>query len=603
MTFVIFGTPPSSVVDRLSLLAPRLEYLTKKEEGVNRPIQVFGAPDGRPPRIINDDDHLIVVLGTPEFNRQDIFETRTTAEAVTILKDRTADIDSTFFVFLWEHDQAGLAMFSDRFGSKVIYYFLHPEFCLLSTELNLLCLIAPGLTNQNIDKEAIFEFLWFRRLFGQKTYLKDVKCIPPAAKSYLSRRGELSISRYWIPGHNEEKIPSFEWVERIERGIRNGVENSLARPGQTGLMLSGGLDSRALLAVAKNRVIGITNTPSENQELRVARELAAINGASHLHILRPDNYIDQIFPDAMLASNGATLFYECQFLGYREGLRELADRIQMGLFLDIFFCGHYMPKRHRRLGNRQSVHFIADRVDEKDFAINFINRVSYRLKTTPLETVINPLSFRRGMDAILETVQQISQEGSDSGFGGVKLWEYMHLTNIGRHYSMLMAKSLEPYIPVDLPVLTIENYHTALSMPERLKLNWSAYLDALCRLDEATMKVRNANLNSPAYRSLRSQTYLKIVKSLINIARPKTYQLSPNVEDRSWPLVKDTIIKPSRVRNEIKDMLHGGRILDLGMLDVERVRQLLDLTQDGKQDHSVFLNQLLTVEKGLLSHL
>jgi len=168
---------------------------------------------------------------------------------------------------------------------------------------------------------------------------------------------------------------------------------------------------------------------------------------------------------------------------------------------------------------------------------------------------------------------------------------------------MLMAKSLDAYVPVDLPALSIENYHIALNMPGELKMNWQAYLKALQRLDEATMKVTNANLNFPAHYSLKSQTYLKIIKSLVNLVRPRTYQLSPNVGDRSWPLVKEAVIQPGRVQMEINNMLQKGKILDLGILDVNKARRLFELTRSDKEDHAVFLNQLLTIEKALLKYL
>ena len=75
-----------------------------------------------------------------------------------------------------------------------------------------------------------------------------------------------------------------------------------------GLMLSGGLDSRGLLSLGRSRYSTFTTAPSQNNEFKIARELARNFGAEHKFLLRNPDHLVENFSSMVLASNAMTVF-------------------------------------------------------------------------------------------------------------------------------------------------------------------------------------------------------------------------------------------------------------------------------------------------------
>lgn len=554
------------------------------------------------PLIRESSQFFTAIYGTPFYRNKRLSEIKNFSLFTKIISNSIGEIDSSFLIICLDKTIDKLTICTDRFGSRVFFYSIMKDFVAFSTAIHHIYRLLRNHKTLQVDKEAIFEFLWFRRLFGEKTYLKEIQILPAASVCSFEKGLLIGFERYWFPNpSNRSEKTTHQWAESLESSITRGVELAIEDEQRHLLMLSGGLDSRALLSVGANRYISVTNTPTVNQEYRIARETANLVHSKHHHIIRPKTYLENILEDAVLLSNGMTLYYECQFLGYQKKLAELGDDVQMGLFLDVFFCGHYMPKHHQRIGNRTSVYFVLDKIKKNGFEQYFLENISYRQKFTDLSKAIRPTTFRSGYDSILHQIRQITSQGQDYGFSDIELWEYLHLNNIGRHYSMLMAHSLRHTIDVRLPALTNENYDIAFSLPPLNKYNWSTYIDALKRIHPEIMNITNSNTNNPAKHGLHRQTYSKILKGLVNVVRPNSFSLSPNMSDRSWPLVRDSLTESSLITEHLNKMLESGRILDLQIIDRSKIKELFRLTQSGKEDHSVFLNQLLTIEKGLLA--
>ena len=123
---------------------------------------------------------------------------------------------------------------------------------------------------------------------------------------------------------------------------------------------------------------------------------------------------------------------------------------------------------------------------------------------------------------------------------------------------------------------------------------------ALNQLAPDLMEVRNSNTNQKAKYGLHTQSYIKIFKTLGNLFIPGSFLMSPNAEDRSWPLVVDSLSRPGSVRDNVEHLLLEGHILDLELFDRPELLAIVDDTFSGREDHSVVISQLLTIEHGLL---
>jgi len=549
-------------------------------------------------------DRLIVILGTPVVNGEVV---RERSQIPGLLKHVTRQpdaIDSVFSIFIYSLNSRTLEVVTDRFGWITFFLAEDASGTFFSTSLQDVLSLKQFQGPLRINDEAVFEFLWFRRLFGHHSFVHGVETLPYGSRLKFTREDGNTRTWYWAPPSQADQDSSDEELsERMAQSISSGVEMLLKGKEQPGLMLSGGLDSRALLAVGKGRYLSITNTPSENNELLIAEKLAACAGSLHHHILRPADYLSEIFLEACRASRGETLYYECQFLGYQSELAKLVKEIHLGLFLDIFFCGHYMPKYHPSVLGRHALFFLPQKIRDHDLARMFATTVSYRQKQTQLESMMHIAPYREHFEGLIHRVERLLDGGRTYGLHGVQLWEYCHLTNLGRHYSSLMASSLMSKFRIGVPALNNASYDLAFRLPPEKKMNWNVYLGALVKLDPTLMAIPNSNTDIKANLSLVQQTGVKLVKGVINRVANGRYITSPVYSDRSWPAVIESLTKNPKIEKKLLETLQDGRVFENGLLDKSAVMQAYRRTVEGTEDHSIFLNQILTLEYGLFSEL
>ncbi len=162
-------------------------------------------------------------------------------------------MDGEFVIALWDGVNRQLRIINDRFGGLPFYQGASPAGFGFAGGVRGV-LMAPGIS-ADPDSEAIREAVTFGGYrLGDRTNVAGVKMLPGAtAMSVVGNR--IATEKYWhwtdIPPVARRPLP--ELVEEIDRLFTRAVDRRLsgaARPGQT---LSGGLDSRAILASAAPR--------------------------------------------------------------------------------------------------------------------------------------------------------------------------------------------------------------------------------------------------------------------------------------------------------------------------------------------------------------
>ena len=164
--------------------------------------------------------------------------------------DAIAAVDGEYQIALWDSDERALTLMNDRFGGLPLYWARSPRgFGFASGVRGVL--MAPGMSAE-LDCEAIREAVSFGGFrLGDRTNVAAVKMLPGASVVTV-RDGSPCFRRYW---HWKDiqpvgDRPLEEHVETVHGLWRRAIRRRLTgakRPGQT---LSGGLDSRAVLAEA-----------------------------------------------------------------------------------------------------------------------------------------------------------------------------------------------------------------------------------------------------------------------------------------------------------------------------------------------------------------
>jgi asparagine synthase (glutamine-hydrolysing) len=229
------------------------------------------------------------------------FATRSDTEVLVHLYearglDFVQPLRGMFAIALWDAARRRLVLARDRFGIKPLHYRLRDEALSFASELKAL-LAEPGFERE-IDFDAIEAFLAFNAIPAPLTIFAGVRKLP-AGHMLVCERGETSLVRYSrprpAPATRLRSEPEGQLAAELRDCLRDSVRAHLVADVPVGVLLSGGIDSSALTALAaqeSSRSVSTFSIGFEEQsfdELRSARLVAQRYGTDHHElVLRPD---------------------------------------------------------------------------------------------------------------------------------------------------------------------------------------------------------------------------------------------------------------------------------------------------------------------------
>jgi asparagine synthase (glutamine-hydrolysing) len=155
-----------------------------------------------------------------------------------------------FAFAVWNATARTLFCARDHFGIKPFYYASLGDLFLFSNTLN--CLREHPAVSDALNELAIGDFLLFGLNYDQgTTTFRDIQRLPPA-HTLLVSEGGIELKRYWSPpteGRIRYKCDE-DYLERFDELLTAAVSDRLPID-RVGILLSGGLDSSAVGAVAK----------------------------------------------------------------------------------------------------------------------------------------------------------------------------------------------------------------------------------------------------------------------------------------------------------------------------------------------------------------
>jgi asparagine synthase (glutamine-hydrolysing) len=154
-----------------------------------------------------------------------------------------------FSFAVWDSVAKALFCARDHFGIKPFYYAEPGKAFIFSNTLD--CLRRHAGVSSELNEEAIGDFLLFGWNYNESTTsFRDIQRLPAAHWLLVSREG-FQTKRYWYPP-TQERISyarSEEYVDNFMELFQAAIVDRLP-PDRAGILLSGGLDSGAVTAVA-----------------------------------------------------------------------------------------------------------------------------------------------------------------------------------------------------------------------------------------------------------------------------------------------------------------------------------------------------------------
>jgi asparagine synthase (glutamine-hydrolysing) len=200
-------------------------------------------------------------------------------------KDVVHQLRGAFAFALWDARKERLMLARDRFGEKPLYLAEQGGALHFASEVRAL-VRSPGI-NAQLDPAAVRDYLAYRYVPGPRTLVSGIRKLAPGSYA-LWQFGRLREVRYWTPPDKAAQAkrapedPVADFTEKLDEAVQ------LRMP--AGILLSGGLDSATLVALASRHQKSIRTysagfADDRHSELGRAATVAKHFGTQHHEIV------------------------------------------------------------------------------------------------------------------------------------------------------------------------------------------------------------------------------------------------------------------------------------------------------------------------------
>ena len=191
-----------------------------------------------------------------------------------------------FAFAIWDANKERLMLARDRFGQKPLYLAQPSGGLVFASEIKAM-VRAPGVRAE-VDVDAVGEYLAQRYVRGPRTLVKAVRKLAPGTYA-LWQFGNLRETRYWTPPDSQSGVETAngDSIDGFIAQLDDAVQSQMAA--HSGLLLSGGYDSAAILALMSRHAKQVPTfsagfADDRKSELPAAARLAKHFGTEHHEI-------------------------------------------------------------------------------------------------------------------------------------------------------------------------------------------------------------------------------------------------------------------------------------------------------------------------------
>lgn len=263
-------------------------------------------------------------------------------------EDFARELNGAFAAAIWDGPARKLVVANDRIGLVPVYYARRGDGLIFGGGAR--ALLADPAVSRQIDPLAIGQFLTFQHPLGDRTFLADVRLLP--GSSVLTfQDGRLNVRRYWDLRYAEHHTfrSEADYVDELLHLLRQAVKRQARDSLPTGVLLSGGLDSRVLLAflseAVRDKLFSFTWGVPGCDDARYAREVSAIAGAeNHFFELKPD-YLLALAEKSVRLTDGMGSVVNLHALATLDAQTRYAKAIYKG-FMGDAMMGYGLTRQH-----------------------------------------------------------------------------------------------------------------------------------------------------------------------------------------------------------------------------------------------------------------
>jgi asparagine synthase (glutamine-hydrolysing) len=159
-----------------------------------------------------------------------------------------------YALLIWDRERGEGLLARDQLGARSLYLFELDGALLFANEIRLLLALLPR--RPGPDPVGVAHWVAGSGRPGTGTLYAGIRRLEPGGMVHLDLRG-IREERYWTPVYHEPlDTPELDMADVVREAIGIAVGRRMSRSGATGVLMSGGLDSSAVAAVASGHAPG-----------------------------------------------------------------------------------------------------------------------------------------------------------------------------------------------------------------------------------------------------------------------------------------------------------------------------------------------------------
>lgn len=498
-------------------------------------------------------------------------------------------LNGSYSVLVYEEDSRRLTLAVDRYFSRPLYYWPAGDALLFSSRLNPLaaCGEASGL---RLDMTALAQFLTFQHVQSTSTWFRSIKALLPGSALHFGN-GRVHLERYWKPRYRPEDGSEREHVERLTSVLERVGARATSDERARGLMLSGGLDSRVVPAVARRPMTAFTAGDFLNREVRTARRVAHARGWRHVFLRRSPGHYARVLGDAVELSDGMARFDHCHFLGQLAPVAWDCDVLFNEVLMDEVLKGYYW-RRVAQVGGLSLPLPGAKNPDTRPIEEQILGLACKSIHPARPWRVLREPWRSRYHEIIRATIRaQLADADTDNPYHLLEHFGGFH--SLGRAGSFLNMTCVRPWLEFRSLCLDSELLEAALRIPVRFRMGGRVLRQALRRLAPRLYSIPTANtglrLDCPEplgwAMQMGTAAWVRVCRRLGG--------LPPWATNESWP-DRAVLLREPPLRLVLEETLTDEGCFPPDIFDGDALKRLMREHVSGRGNRTRLLLCLLT---------
>ena len=229
-----------------------------------RRLSIIDLSTGHQP-LSNEDGTVWIVFNGEIYNYQELrlellskghtFKTKTDTEVIVHLYEEFGEscvqkLRGMFAFAIWDERQKTLFLARDRVGIKPLYYWLSDKSLVFGSEIK--AILADPEVEAEVAPALVDRFLTFYYIPGEETLFRNIFKLAPGSYMVV-RQQKVKVKQYWdlrfSPVPQDIQYTERKLLELLEECVRLHMIADVP----VGFLLSGGVDSTAMLGFAKGK--------------------------------------------------------------------------------------------------------------------------------------------------------------------------------------------------------------------------------------------------------------------------------------------------------------------------------------------------------------